>query len=79
MDNSKFLLVAYMVCFSYASDVEQFCDAALAVERSPGGQTFRAQWGSNRYAANFAFICLGVREGRTTTYQFSFSGSQRWH
>ena len=41
--------------------MEQFCDAAMSVERSPGGQTFRAKWGSNRYASNFAFICLGVR------------------
>ena len=32
----------------------------MAVQKSPGGQTFRAKWGSNRYAANFAFICLGV-------------------
>ena len=44
----------------YKDDIEQFCDAALAVQKSPGGQTFRAQWGSNRYASNFAFICLGV-------------------
>jgi hypothetical protein len=45
----------------YKNDVQAFCDDALAVPRSPGGQTFRGQWGSNRYAANFAFICLGVR------------------
>ena len=44
----------------YKTDVEAFCDAAMAVQKSPGGQTFRAKWGSNRYAANFAFICLGV-------------------
>ena len=35
----------------------------MAVQKSPGGQTFRAKWGSNRYAANFAFICLGVGRG----------------
>ena len=46
--------------FRYKTDVEAFCDAAMAVQKSPGGQTFRAKWGSNRYAANFAFICLGV-------------------
>ena len=48
-----------MLC-RYKTDVEAFCDAAMAVQKSPGGQTFRAKWGSNRYAANFAFICLGV-------------------
>ena len=49
--------------FRYKTDVEAFCDAAMAVQKSPGGQTFRAKWGSNRYAANFAFICLGVGGG----------------
>ena len=46
---------------SYKADVEAFCDAADAIQKSPGGQTFRLQWGSNRYASNFAFICLAVR------------------
>ena len=45
----------------YRSDVEIFCDTAMALQKSPKGQTFRTRWGSNRYAANFAFICLGVR------------------
>lgn len=44
----------------YYKDVQQFCDSALLVDRSPGGQTFLAKWGSNRYASNFAYICLGA-------------------
>jgi endoglucanase len=45
----------------YKSDVESFCDYAMGITKSPKGQTHLAQWGSNRYASNFAFICLGVR------------------
>ena len=44
----------------YKTDVESFCDYALGITKSPKGQTHLAQWGSNRYASNFAFICLGV-------------------
>ena len=45
----------------YKADVEKFCDYAMGIQKSPKGQTHLAQWGSNRYASNFAFICLGVR------------------
>ena len=45
----------------YKSDVESFCDYAMGITKSPKGQTFLAKWASNRYASNFAFICLGVR------------------
>ena len=44
----------------YKTDVEAFCDYAMGIQKSPKGQTHLAQWGSNRYASNFAFICLGV-------------------
>ena len=44
----------------YKTDVESFCDYAMGINKSPKGQTHLAQWGSNRYASNFAFICLGV-------------------
>ena len=44
----------------YKTDVESFCDYAMGINKSPKGQTHLAHWGSNRYASNFAFICLGV-------------------
>merc|ERR1719436_290939 len=62
---------------SYKQDVKQFCDAAMAIERSPGGQTFRAKWGSNRYAANFAFICLGAAKAGIQTESYTeYAASQ---
>ena len=44
----------------YKNDVQAFCDYAMGIKKTPGGQTHLSQWGSNRYASNFAFICLGV-------------------
>ena len=44
----------------YKSDVEVFCDYAMGINQSPGGQTHLTEWGSNRHASNLAFICLGV-------------------
>ena len=45
----------------YKNDVQAFCDYAMRIKKTPGGQTHLTQWGSNRHASNFAFICLGVR------------------
>ena len=44
----------------YRTDVEAFCDYAMGLPQSPGGQTHLTAWGSNRHASNLAFICLGV-------------------
>ena len=44
----------------YKTDVEAFCDYAMGINQSPGGQTHLTEWGSNRHASNLAFICLGV-------------------
>ena len=44
----------------YKNDVQNFCDYAMGIQKTSKGQTHLSQWGSNRYAANFAFICLGV-------------------
>jgi len=61
----------------YKTDVEAFCDAAMAVPKSPGGQTFRAKWGSNRYAANFAFICLGAAKAGIKSAEYeAYAASQ---
>merc|ERR1711962_1116035 len=62
---------------SYKQDVKQFCDEAMVIQRSPGGQTFRAKWGSNRYASNFAFICLGAAEAGIQTESYTeYAASQ---
>ena len=57
----------------YKSDVESFCDYAMSIKKSPKGQTHLAQWGSNRYASNFAFICLGVSFYFQTFIIFGFT------
>ena len=53
----------------YKTDVESFCDYAMGINKSPKGQTHLAQWGSNRYASNFAFICLGVKNLSLPSYK----------
>ena len=55
----------------YQTDVEAFCDYAMSIQQSPGGQTHLTEWGSNRHASNLAFICLGVknRESDLKYYQ----------
>ena len=45
----------------YTDSLEKFCDHAVSgQQRSPGGMLYYMQWGSLRYAANAAFICLQV-------------------
>ncbi len=45
----------------YRSDLRNFCRYAREdVPRSPLGQAFFGEWGSLRYAANVAFICMEV-------------------
>merc|ERR1712036_201038 len=60
----------------YKTDVESFCDYAMGINKSPKGQTHLAQWGSNRYASNFAFICLGAANAgiKTSEYRAYASG-----
>ena len=46
----------------YTDSLKKFCDHAVSGQtKSPGGMFHYAQWGSLRYAANAAFICLQVR------------------
>eukprot|EP00112_Aurelia_sp_Birch-Aquarium-sp1_P010471 Seg2234.1 transcript_id=Seg2234.1/GoldUCD/mRNA.D3Y31 product="Endoglucanase A" protein_id=Seg2234.1/GoldUCD/D3Y31 len=42
----------------YKRHSRAFCDAMLAKRRTPKGLVYISQWGSNRHAANVAFICL---------------------
>ena len=52
----------------YKNDVQAFCDYAMGIKKTPGGQTHLSQWGSNRYASNFAFICLGVGDKKESIF-----------
>ena len=46
----------------YTDSLKKFCDHAINGQtKSPGGMLHYMQWGSLRYAANAAFICLQVR------------------
>ena len=45
----------------YTDSLKKFCDHAINDQtKSPGGMLHYMQWGSLRYAANAAFICLQV-------------------
>ena len=45
----------------YTDSLAKFCDHAINGQtKSPGGMLHYMQWGSLRYAANAAFICLQV-------------------
>ena len=54
----------------YKTDVEAFCDYAMGINQSPGGQTHLTEWGSNRHASNLAFICLGVNINNKTNRDY---------
>ena len=55
----------------YKNDVQNFCDYAMGIQKTSGGQTHLSQWGSNRYAANFAFICLGAANSGIKTDEYT--------
>jgi len=56
----------------YTNSLKKFCDHAVSGQtRSPGGMLHYMQWGSLRYAANAAFICLQAADlvdGKSATY-----------
>merc|ERR1712227_491588 len=56
----------------YTNSLKKFCDHAVSGQtKSPGGMLHYAQWGSLRYAANAAFICLQASDlvdGKSATY-----------
>jgi len=54
----------------YKTDLQDFCDYAMDIPKTNGGQTHLIQWGSNRYAANFAFICLGAANAGIKTDEY---------
>ena len=55
----------------YKTDVQSFCDYAMNIKKTPGGQTHLSRWGSNRYASNFAFICLAAANSGVKTAEYS--------
>merc|ERR1711923_642455 len=61
----------------YKNDVQAFCDYSMGIKKTPGGQTHLSQWGSNRYASNFAFICLGAANAGIKTAEYkAYAASQ---
>ena len=57
----KILLAQLTGQASYLTDVQSLCDYFInSVKKSPKGQAFFYKWGSLRYTANAAFICLMV-------------------
>ena len=57
----KILLAQLTGKASYLTDVQNLCNYfTTKVKRSPKGQAFFYDWGSLRYTANAAFICLMV-------------------
>ena len=62
----------------YKDSLAKFCDHAVSgQQKSPGGMLYYMEWGSLRYAANAAFICLQVRNflslGSNARERISFS------
>ena len=54
----------------YKDSLAKFCDHAMnGQQKSPGGMLYYMEWGSLRYAANAAFICLQVK--KTSFYSFN--------
>ena len=57
----KILLAQITGQASYLQDVQNLCSYFITqAPRSPLGEVFLSQWGSLRYAANAAYICLLV-------------------
>ena len=57
----KILLAQITGQASYIQDVQNLCNYfTTQAPRSPLGEVFLSQWGSLRYAANAAYICLLV-------------------
>merc|ERR1711963_798597 len=56
----------------YTDSLKDYCDHAVSGQtRSPGGMLHYSSWGSLRYAANTAFICLQAADlvdGKSITY-----------
>lgn len=55
----------------FIDDAVNVCQYYVNYQRSPKGRTHYLTWGSLRYAANAAFICLQVCIGLTYSKSFS--------
>ena len=80
MAGAQLLLYQITGKSQYKTDVESFCDYAMGIKKTPEGQTHLSQWGSNRYASNFAFICIGVNiRIICNNFYHVFQGCTIWH
>ena len=46
----------------YYSALAQYADKVLRIKKTPKGLVYVQKWGTNRHAANLAFITLQVRK-----------------
>ncbi len=61
----------------YKTAVDTFCDSIMKKPKTPGGLVYITQWGTNRHAANVAFICLQAADlGIKQTQYRNFARSQ---
>ena len=65
---------------TYLQDLEGFCDKIINDKiRTPKGLVYLSQWGSLRYAANVAFVCLRAADLGIKSEVYRSFGKQQIH
>ncbi|KAK8384970.1 hypothetical protein O3P69_014502 [Scylla paramamosain] len=65
---------------TYLQDLEGFCDRIINEKpRTPKGLVYLSQWGSLRYAANVAFVCLRAADLGIKSETYRTFGKQQIH
>lgn len=65
---------------TYLQDLEGFCDRIINEKpRTPKGLVYLSQWGSLRYAANVAFVCLRAADLGIKSEAYRAFGKQQIH
>uniref|UniRef100_A0A0P4WDV2 Endoglucanase n=1 Tax=Scylla olivacea TaxID=85551 RepID=A0A0P4WDV2_SCYOL len=65
---------------TYLQDLEGFCDRIINEKpRTPKGLVFIGKWGSLRYAANVAFVCLRAADLGIKSETYRAFGKQQIH